>query len=60
MVTVGPILKPDGEWAAGHTLAKITEILNSEKIPARDGMWYPTSISNVLKRNSTQSSRSGK
>ncbi|MDP9159049.1 MAG: recombinase family protein [Acidobacteriota bacterium] len=46
--------------AAGHTLAKITEILNREKIPARDGMWYPTSISNVLKRNSTQSSRAGK
>ena len=39
--------------AAGHTLAKITEILNREEIPARDGMWYPTSISNVLKRNST-------
>lgn len=39
--------------AAGHTLAKITEILNREEIRARDGMWYPTSVSNVLKRNST-------
>lgn len=37
--------------AAGNTLEKITETLNREDVPARAGKWYPTSVSNVLKRN---------
>ncbi len=35
---------------SGYTLIRISDALNHDRVAARSGSWYPTSVSNVLKR----------